>query len=62
MIDERKNIILEKTFDFSLKVIKVYKFLIEEKREFILSKQLLRSATSTCPVKYLFPKYLHFYI
>lgn len=43
---KEKNIILEKTFDFSLKVIKIYKFLIEEKREFIMSKQLLRSATS----------------
>ncbi len=51
MVNERKNIILEKTFDFSLKVIKIYKFLTEKKREFIMSKQLLRSATSTCPVK-----------
>ena len=46
MVDERKNIILEKTFDFSLKVIKIYKFLTEGKREFIMSKQLLQSATS----------------
>ena len=38
MVDERKNIILEKTFDFSLKVIEIYKFLTEEKREFIMLK------------------------
>ncbi len=59
---KENNVILEKTFEFSLKAIEIYKFLTEEKREFIMSKQLLRSATSTCPVKYLFPKYLHFYI
>ena len=45
-VDLGKNVILEKTFAFSLKFIEVYKFLTEEKKEFILSKQLLRSATS----------------
>ena len=48
---KENNVILEKTFKFSLKVIEIYKFLTEEKREFIMSKQLLRSATSACPVK-----------
>lgn len=43
---KENNVILEKTFEFSLKVIEIYKFLTEEKREFIMSKQLLRSATS----------------
>jgi len=33
------------SFDFALKVVHLYKFLIE-KKEFILSKQLLRSGTS----------------
>ena len=41
----RENIIETKTFEFSLQIIELYKKLIEEK-EFILSKQLLRSATS----------------
>jgi len=43
---QENNVNLEKTFEFSLKVIEIYKFLTEEKREFIMSKQLLRSATS----------------
>ena len=41
----KDNLILELTFDFSLKTISLYKILIEQK-EFVLSKQLLRSATS----------------
>ncbi|MDD3123837.1 MAG: four helix bundle protein [Candidatus Izemoplasmatales bacterium] len=41
-----ENIILDKTFDFSLKIIELYKTLIFEKKEFVMSKQLLRSATS----------------
>ena len=39
------NLILKKTFDFSLSIIKLYTNLISEK-EFIISKQLLRSATA----------------
>jgi four helix bundle protein len=40
------NLILEKSYNFSLRIIKLYKYLIEEKREYILSKQTLRSGTS----------------
>ena len=39
------NKILELTFDFSLSVIELYKILVE-KKEYVLSKQLLRSGTS----------------
>lgn len=39
------NIILTKTFEFSLWIIQLYSLLIENK-EYVLSKQLLRSATS----------------
>jgi len=39
------NKIMEMSFDFSIQVINLFKTL-NEKREFILSKQLLRSATS----------------
>lgn len=42
----RRNLILEKTFDFSLKVVEIYKYLIYDKKEYVMSKQLLRSATS----------------
>lgn len=41
-----KNIIVDKTFSFALKVIEVYKHLVADKKEFVLSKQLLRSGTS----------------
>lgn len=41
----KENLILNKTFDFSLTTIKLYKHLTEHK-EYILSKQLLRSGTS----------------
>jgi len=41
----KENLIAEKTFEFSLKVIKLYMGLKSE-NEFILSKQLLKSATS----------------
>ena len=40
-----QNIIVEKTFNFSLTVILLYKKLIEV-HEYVLSKQVLRSATS----------------
>ena len=42
----RENVVKIKSFDFALRVIKVYQYLIENKKEFILSKQLLRAGTS----------------
>lgn len=44
-MNEKKNPILDKSFQFSLKVIKLYK-LLKENKEFIISKQLLRCGTS----------------
>jgi four helix bundle protein len=40
------NPIVKKSYDFALDIIMLYKFLVEEKKEFILCKQLLRSGTS----------------
>jgi four helix bundle protein len=40
------NIIQQKSFAFAIRVINVYKYLASEKKEFVLSKQLLRSGTS----------------
>ncbi len=40
------NIIQQKSFAFAIRIIEVYKHLIGEKREFVLSKQLVRSGTS----------------
>ena len=39
------NIILDKSKAFALRVIKAYKYIIE-KKEYVLSKQMLRSGTS----------------
>lgn len=41
----KHNLIKEKSFDFALLIIELYKLLIS-KQEFVISKQLLRSATS----------------
>ena len=41
-----KNIIYNKSYDFTLRIVKLYKFLSKEHKEYILSKQLLRSGTS----------------
>jgi four helix bundle protein len=41
-----QNIIKNKSFDFALRIVKLYQFLCFEKKEFVLSKQLLRSGTS----------------
>jgi four helix bundle protein len=40
------NVIQEKSFAFAVRAVKVYKYLAKEKKEFVLSKQFLRSATS----------------
>ncbi len=45
-IDNKPNPLKEKSFQFALNIIKLYKYLTEEKKEFIMSKQLLRSGTS----------------
>ena len=45
MISE-KNITLNKSFDFSVRVVKLYKYLSSQKKEYIISKQLLRCGTS----------------
>ncbi len=41
----KENIILDRTFQFALDIVNLYKRLVEQK-EYVLSKQLLRSATS----------------
>jgi four helix bundle protein len=41
-----KNVVREKSFLFALRVIKLNRFLQSEKREYVLSKQVLRSGTA----------------
>ena len=42
----KENVIVDKSKAFALRIIKMYKYLSAEKREFVLSKQILRSGTS----------------
>ena len=42
----KDNIVLDKSFEFAIRVVKLYKHLSDEKKEYVLSKQLLRSGTS----------------
>ena len=41
-----ENVIKNKSFSFALRIVKLYQYLNSEKKEFVLSKQLLRSGTS----------------
>lgn len=43
---EHENIVKYKSMMFAKRIIRLYKYLCNEKKEFILSKQLLRSGTS----------------
>jgi four helix bundle protein len=45
-MNEKKSILKERSFQFSIRVITIYKYLKESKKEFVLSKQLLRSGTA----------------
>ena len=40
------NIIEDKSFRFAIRVVNLYKYLCRTKKEFVLSKQLLRAGTS----------------
>jgi four helix bundle protein len=41
-----ENIVLDKSYKFAVRIVKMYQFLSSEKREYVLSKQILRSGTS----------------
>ena len=41
-----KNILLDKSYQFARRIIRLYKHLSAEQREFVLSRQVLRSGTS----------------
>ena len=43
---QNKNAIEAKSFDFAVRIVKLYQYITNEKKEFVLSKQLLRSGTS----------------
>ncbi len=43
---EKENVILTKTYDFAIRIVRLYQYLCKEKKEYELSKQVLRSGTS----------------
>ena len=42
----KESVLKNKSFRFAVRIVNLYKYLCEDKKEFILSKQLLRSGTS----------------
>lgn len=45
-MEEKNNIIADKSKKFAIRIINLYKYLLKEKKESVLSKQLVRSGTS----------------
>ena len=41
-----ENAIVEKSFEFAVRIVNLYKYLIREHKEYVMSKQLLRCGTS----------------
>ena len=45
-MDRVENNVYEITSEFAIRIVKLYKYLTDEKHEYIMSKQLFRSGTS----------------
>src|SRR5204863_439702 len=45
-MNEKKNILRDKSFAFAVRIYKLNQYLVEQKKEYVLSKQILRSGTS----------------
>lgn len=45
-MNKNNNVIIVKSFKFAVRIVNLYRFLVETKKEFVLSKQILRSGTS----------------
>lgn len=41
-----KSLVKNKSFNFAIRIVKLYQYLVKEKNEFVLSKQILKSGTS----------------
>ena len=41
-----KNVVLEKSFEFAVRIVNLYRHLTTDKKEFVLSKQILKSGTA----------------
>ena len=45
-MEKKENIVMNKSYAFALRMIKLYKHLISGQKEYVLSKQVLRSGTA----------------
>ena len=45
-MERKENVLDEKSFEFAVKTVKLYKKIIKEEKEYVLPKQFLRSGTS----------------
>ena len=43
---KKKNVLKDKSFKFAVRIVKLSQFLVSEKKEYILSKQIIKSGTS----------------
>ncbi len=43
---DKENVIVNKSMDFAVRIVNLYKYLKSEKAEYVMSKQLLRCGTS----------------
>ena len=41
-----KNVVKDKSMEFAIRIVKMYQYLIKNRKEFVLAKQVLRSGTS----------------
>lgn len=42
----KESVLRDKSYDFALRIVKLYKYIVAEKKEYVLSKQILRAGTS----------------
>ena len=43
---EKANVLKDKSYAFAVRIVKAHRHIVNEQKEFVLSKQLLRSGTS----------------
>ena len=46
MVFSKFNVVVIKSFDLAIRIVNLYKYLVETKKEYVMSKQILKSGTS----------------
>jgi len=44
--DKKDNILIEKSYQFSIRIVRLSQYLTREKKDYVLSRQVLRSGTA----------------